>query len=564
MTAVNAIQLLGKAGQIVDELARWGPLSAAELAKATSEPRPSVYRIVAALEQIEALRPTGDGRFELGTAVLRWSDAAVESFVNRDSLGKQLRWVRDQLGMNVYFCVAHEDGVLCLDHVDGTAVDMLDLGPGRILPRHAGAASLALMAFATDDVRHDLLAAAPFESIASNTSTTAEALRSSFDQIVARGWSVDDSELVEGVAAVAVPVRRADGTTAAVISVAGLRASVLAQESTAAQVLQVAAQQIAEAMAAPRAAPTPTNGTDTPVNSNAAAAEATRAPSLLVKAGALMDALAQERIATSARLTELIDEPVSSVYRMLATLADIGWVEQIGHRGPYRIGGKMLSLASDLTRHLDIRRAALPVLKRIHEATGETTFLCVRHGTRAVCIERIDGVRVNSRVLRLGRSLPLHVGAAPRALLAFEDREGWEEYASIATLTENLGHDSLPFCALRRTRGHPHRRIRGQRQHRHPRHRRGRRAHLRQPRGGSGLTVGQRSARRRSGRPADGAPSVTDLVRDGATELSNYLGFSRPCPVGATEPAHGGGRHAGDVPALDRHRVRCKNWTCRR
>ncbi len=546
MTAVNAIQLLGKAGQIVDELARWGPLSAAELAKATSEPRPSVYRIVAALAQIEALRPTGDGRFELGTAVLRWSDAAVESFVNRDSLGKQLRWVRDQLGMNVYFCVAHEDGVLCLDHVDGTAVDMLDLGPGRILPRHAGAASLALMAFATDDVRHDLLAAAPFESIASNTSTTAEALRSSFDQIVARGWSVDDSELVEGVAAVAVPVRRADGTTAAVISVAGLRASVLAQESTAAQVLQVAAQQIAEAMAAPRAAPTPTNGTDTPVNSNAAA-EATRAPSLLVKAGALMDALAQERIATSARLTELIDEPVSSVYRMLATLADIGWVEQIGHRGPYRIGGKMLSLASDLTRHLDIRRAALPVLKRIHEATGETTFLCVRHGTRAVCIERIDGVRVNSRVLRLGRSLPLHVGAAPRALLAFEDREGWEEYASIATLTENLGHDisrSALYAELEdiRTAGFvvsdntvtPGIAAVG--------------APIFDSRGAvaaslsvSGLRDGVLAA------PADGAPSVTDLVRDGATELSNYLGFSRPCPVGATEPAHGGGRHAGDL-----------------
>ena len=546
MTAVNAIQLLGKAGQIVDELARWGPLSAGELAKATSEPRPSVYRIVAAMEQIEALRPTGDGRFELGTAVLRWSDAAVESFVNRDSLGKQLRWVRDQLGMNVYFCVAHEDGVLCLDHVDGTAVDMLDLGPGRILPRHAGAASLALMAFATDDVRHDLLAAAPFESITSNTSTTAEALRSSFDQIVARGWSVDDGELVEGVAAVAVPVRRADGTTAAVISVAGLRASVLAQESTAAQVLQVAARQIAEAMAAPRAAPTPTNGTDIPVNSNAAA-EATRAPSLVVKAGALMEALAQERIATSARLTELIDEPVSSVYRMLATLAGLGWVEQIGHRGPYRIGGKMLSLASDLTRHLDIRRAALPVLKRIHEATGETTFLCVRHGTRAVCIERIDGVRVNSRVLRLGRSLPLHVGAAPRALLAFEDREGWEEYAAIATLTENLGHDisrSALYAELEdiRTAGFvvsdntvtPGIAAVG--------------APIFDSRGAvaaslsvSGLRDGILAA------PADGASSVTDLVRDGATELSNYLGFSRPSPVGATEPAPGGGRHASDL-----------------
>ena len=57
---MNAIQLLGKAGQIVDELARLGPLSAAELAKAVSEPRPSVYRIVAALEQIDVVRAAGE------------------------------------------------------------------------------------------------------------------------------------------------------------------------------------------------------------------------------------------------------------------------------------------------------------------------------------------------------------------------------------------------------------------------------------------------------------------------------------------------------------------------
>ena len=520
---MNAIQLLGKAGQIVDELARLGPLTAAELAKAVSEPRPSVYRIVAALEQIDVVRAAGDGRVELGTAMLRWSDAAVESFVNRDSLRKQLRWVRDQLGMNSYFCVSHDDGVLCLDHVDGTAVDMLDLGPGRMLPRHAGAPSAALMAFASPDVRQELLAAAPFEPIASNTPTTAKALRAKFDQTVERGWSVDDSEVVEGVAAVAVPVRRADGTTAGVISVAGLRASVLQQELAAAQVLQQAAQQIAEAMAAPKVIPGPMDGVETRAHDDA---EAVRAPSLIVKAGALMEALARERIATSARLTQLINEPVSSVYRLLATLADIGWVEQIGHRGAYRIGGKLLSLANEFTRHLDIRRASLPVLKRIHEATGETTFLCVRHGTRAVCIERIDGVRVNSRVLRLGRSLPLHVGAAPRALLAFEDREGWEEYASIASLTEDLGHDisrSALFAELEEIRtagfvvsdntvtpgiaavGAPIFDNRGE---------------VAASLSVSGLREGVLAAR------AQDAPSVTDLVRDGARELSSYLGFA--------------------------------------
>ena len=86
---LNVIQLLDKAGQIVDELARLG--TTRRLPNSPRPPPSHAHRVsvVAALQQIEALRPQrGDGRFELGTAVLRWSDAAVESFVNRDELGQ--------------------------------------------------------------------------------------------------------------------------------------------------------------------------------------------------------------------------------------------------------------------------------------------------------------------------------------------------------------------------------------------------------------------------------------------------------------------------------------------
>ena len=57
-------------------------------------------------------------------------------------------------------------------------------------------------------------------------------------------------------------------------------------------------------------------------------------------------------------------------------------------------------------------------------------FLCVRRGDEAVCIERLDGLRVQSIALRLGGSLPLHVGAGPRALLAWESREEWDAYVA--------------------------------------------------------------------------------------------------------------------------------------
>ncbi|MFW0792285.1 IclR family transcriptional regulator C-terminal domain-containing protein [Gordonia sp. CPCC 205515] len=519
---MSAIQLLTKAGQAVDELARRGPSTPAELAKAISEPRPTVYRLVDALREIGMVRTGADGRIELGTAVLRWGDAVVEAFVDGGDLRKQLQWVREQLGMNVYFCVPRSDGALCLDHVEGSVVDMLDLGPGRTLPPTAGASSIALLAFGESRLQDEALARAPYEQIASGTPTTAAQLTAAITQAMHDGWVVDDSQIVEGVASIAVPVLGIGETVVGVLSVAGLRASVLPQAEAAARVLRVAAEVIARSIIERGVRADNVNGARLAPDTGR---ESARGPALIVKAGALMEALAAERVATSARLTELIAEPVSSVYRMLATLADIGWVEQIEHRGSYRVGGKLLSLARDLTLGLDIRRTALPVMTRIHEATGETTFLCVRHGTRAVCIERLDGVRVNSRVLRLGRSLPLHIGAAPRALLAFEDRESWEEYASIATLSEDLIHDvgsrSALYAQLDEVRdlGYalsdntvtPGIAAVGAPIYDH----RGRIA--------ASLSV----SGMRDGILADRGedPSVTELVLEGARELSGYLGF---------------------------------------
>lgn len=155
---------------------------------------------------------------------------------------------------------------------------------------------------------------------------------------------------------------------------------------------------------------------------------------VLAKAALLLDRVAEEGEASTARLAELVGEPRSTVYRLLSSLQLLDMVEAGSRRGTYRLGMKLLRLGSAVTARFDERQAALPVMERIHEETGETVFLCVRRGRDAVCIERLDGQRVQSLALRLGGSLPLHAGAAPRALLAYEPREAWEEYVAEGSL----------------------------------------------------------------------------------------------------------------------------------
>jgi DNA-binding IclR family transcriptional regulator len=161
---------------------------------------------------------------------------------------------------------------------------------------------------------------------------------------------------------------------------------------------------------------------------------------VLGKAALLLDKLAEEEEVGAARLAELIGEPRSTVYRLLANLQQLELVEPGRGRGTYRLGLKLFRLGRTVVARFDERRAAFPVMESIHEATEETVFLCIRRGYEAVCIERIDGRWVQSMALRLGGALPLHVGAAPRVLLAHEPRDFWDEYlahGALAAYTPN-------------------------------------------------------------------------------------------------------------------------------
>lgn len=71
-------------------------------------------------------------------------------------------------------------------------------------------------------------------------------------------------------------------------------------------------------------------------------------------------------------------------------------------------------------------------------------------------IHRIDGSRVALLAMRLGGALPLHLGSAPHALLAFEPEPAWLDYIEQADLTEPTtasphGPDAL-LAELRSTR----------------------------------------------------------------------------------------------------------------
>jgi DNA-binding IclR family transcriptional regulator len=140
---------------------------------------------------------------------------------------------------------------------------------------------------------------------------------------------------------------------------------------------------------------------------------------ILSKAAAVVFALEAEGELTANEIALRVGEPVSSTYRLLTNLTAIGWVEKGLRRGLYRLGVYFLRVGGMIEDRIDLRDICRPALRKLLDETGATSYLCVRRGGRAVCIERLEGREVRSLAMRLGDSLPLYAGAAPLAILAF-------------------------------------------------------------------------------------------------------------------------------------------------
>lgn len=158
------------------------------------------------------------------------------------------------------------------------------------------------------------------------------------------------------------------------------------------------------------------------------AADPSGGMNLVTKSASVLQAIAEAGELTVGELAERTGEPASSLYRLLSTLQAIGWVEDGSRRGRTRLGLDFVRLGAKLEAQLDLRELARPELERLHADTGQTSFLCIRRGLRAACIDRIDGLDVQIHNLRLGESMPLGRGAAPRAILAFETPDVIERY----------------------------------------------------------------------------------------------------------------------------------------
>lgn len=88
-------------------------------------------------------------------------------------------------------------------------------------------------------------------------------------------------------------------------------------------------------------------------------------------------------------IADMVGLHKSSVSRLMGTLEAEGLVEQDPMSKKYRLSLGLLSVAGSLLSHLDVRRAALPILTDLTAATQETSSLMLWDGHAAVSVEQV-------------------------------------------------------------------------------------------------------------------------------------------------------------------------------
>ena len=134
---------------------------------------------------------------------------------------------------------------------------------------------------------------------------------------------------------------------------------------------------------------------------------------------------------TFQEIIELSNIPKTSVYRMLISLEEMGFVVK-GNDTKYRLGLLFLTFGNLVSSRLDIRQLALPIMQDLHKELKEAINLIVREGDEAIYIEKVDNYQKVRLYTSIGRRSPFYAGACSRVLLSFlPDNE-------IATYLENV------------------------------------------------------------------------------------------------------------------------------
>ncbi|MES2189787.1 MAG: IclR family transcriptional regulator [Pseudomonadota bacterium] len=122
-------------------------------------------------------------------------------------------------------------------------------------------------------------------------------------------------------------------------------------------------------------------------------------------------------------LAQVMRQPKPRVYRHLASMRQVGVVEQETLSEKYRLGAKLVGYGAAANNQFDLRALADPYLNRLRDTTGESAVLSLADQASALVIASAESGNPVCISVKPGNRVPMHSSAQGRIVLTWCDAD---------------------------------------------------------------------------------------------------------------------------------------------
>ncbi len=126
---------------------------------------------------------------------------------------------------------------------------------------------------------------------------------------------------------------------------------------------------------------------------------------------------------TAPELARRLSVPRTTIFRLLVTLENLGFVERLNNGRDYQLGTAVLRLGFEYLASLSMTELSRPILERLRDETGYSSNLVIRDRRDIIYIQKVAPASVFSSSVHVGTRLPAHATVLGRVLLSHHSFE---------------------------------------------------------------------------------------------------------------------------------------------
>jgi DNA-binding IclR family transcriptional regulator len=227
-----SVAVLGKALAVLNALAATREATTPEVAELLGEPRSSVYRLLDTLDALGLVEAGSHrGTYRLGLKLFELGSTVLSRLDLRTAALEPMRRLSEDTGETVFLCLRRGREAVCIERMDGIRAASMALQLGGSLPLHCGASPVALLAAERRSEWDAYISGGKLKDFRTGKPVSGDAVIKHLEETRRTGVAVSDGDLVEGFAALGVPIYDYRGDVSASLAISAMREIVLGDES---------------------------------------------------------------------------------------------------------------------------------------------------------------------------------------------------------------------------------------------------------------------------------------------------------------------------------------------